>query len=155
LKFCTRLFESVLGGQIESGFCPSSTELDGPGSLLLRSAHCHFLQCGKATYCCRGCSKETSTGKCAHNYISQRFCICFLNLKCLPHALQTWQRILSRTSIRPLQTNRISSSRLFRTTGISFSTFGSRSKNCCRLCQMKTPASTMMIRDKRRIRRSE
>src|SRR5882672_11970844 len=37
LKFCTRLFESVLGGQMESGFCPSSSGLDGPGSLLLRS----------------------------------------------------------------------------------------------------------------------
>src|SRR6266436_1103923 len=40
LKFWTRLFESVLGGQIESGFCPSSAGLDGPGSLLLRSAPC-------------------------------------------------------------------------------------------------------------------
>src|ERR1700730_18611722 len=37
LKFCTRLFESALGGQIESGFCPSNVGLDGPGSLLLRS----------------------------------------------------------------------------------------------------------------------
>src|SRR6266481_9219051 len=38
LKFCTRLFESVLGGQIESGFCPSNVGLDGPRSVLLRSA---------------------------------------------------------------------------------------------------------------------
>src|SRR5712671_7042972 len=38
LKFWTRLFESVGGGQMESGFCPSSAGLAGPGSLLLRSA---------------------------------------------------------------------------------------------------------------------
>src|SRR5436309_6001325 len=38
LKFWTRLLESVAGGHMESGFCPSSGEFDGPGSLLLRSA---------------------------------------------------------------------------------------------------------------------
>jgi hypothetical protein len=27
---------------------------------------CHFLQCGKAAYCCRGCSDETATSKFAH-----------------------------------------------------------------------------------------
>src|SRR3954462_3133307 len=38
LKFWTRLLESVSGGHIESGFCPSSVLLAGPGSVLLRSA---------------------------------------------------------------------------------------------------------------------
>src|SRR6267143_3792046 len=41
LKFWTRLFESVSGGHMESGFCPSSAGLDGPGSLLLRYAPCN------------------------------------------------------------------------------------------------------------------
>ena len=35
--FTAAVRESVLGGQIESGFCPSSIGLAGPGSLLLRS----------------------------------------------------------------------------------------------------------------------
>src|SRR4029453_18598981 len=35
LKFWTKLFESVGGGHMESGFWPSSIGLAGPGSLLL------------------------------------------------------------------------------------------------------------------------
>src|SRR5258706_13945355 len=38
LKFCTRLLESVAGGQAESAFCASSGGFPGPGSLLLLSA---------------------------------------------------------------------------------------------------------------------
>src|SRR6266404_670351 len=34
---------------------------------------CHFLQCGKAAYCGSGCSEETATSKCTHNYFSLRF----------------------------------------------------------------------------------
>src|SRR6266566_1565200 len=47
LKFCTKLLESVPGGQIESGFCASSGELTGPGSLLLRSAPTTFCNAVK------------------------------------------------------------------------------------------------------------
>src|SRR5437879_12874349 len=47
LKFWTRLLESVLGGQIESGFWPSSAGLAGPGSLLLRSAPTTFCNAAK------------------------------------------------------------------------------------------------------------
>src|SRR6266513_4640667 len=47
LKFWTRLLESVLGGQIESGFWPSSARLAGPGSLLLRSAPTTFCNAAK------------------------------------------------------------------------------------------------------------
>src|SRR3954447_15877341 len=47
LKFCTRLFESVPGGQMESSFWPSSPELAGPGSVLLRSAPTTFCNAAK------------------------------------------------------------------------------------------------------------
>ncbi len=53
--------------------------------------------------------------------------------------------MLSKTSIRPLQTKTTSSTRLWRATGTSFSTFGSRSKSWCRLRKMKTPASKNTI----------
>src|SRR5882724_400452 len=53
--------------------------------------------------------------------------------------------MVSRTSIKPPHTNVISSSRLCRTTGTSFSTLESRSKNWCRLRQMKTPANRKTI----------
>src|SRR3954454_23152860 len=35
LKFCTRLLESVGGGHMESGFCPSSSVFCGAGSVRL------------------------------------------------------------------------------------------------------------------------
>src|SRR4051812_40236928 len=38
LKVGTRLFDSVAGGQVDSAFCPSSTGLLGPGSVLPRPA---------------------------------------------------------------------------------------------------------------------
>src|SRR6266550_6763407 len=47
LKFCTRLLESVPGGQVESGFWPSRIGLAGPGSLLLRSAPAIFCNAAK------------------------------------------------------------------------------------------------------------
>src|SRR5438270_3874650 len=47
LKFLTRLFESVAGGQMESGFWPSSVGFAGPGSLLLRSAPTTFCNAAK------------------------------------------------------------------------------------------------------------
>src|SRR5205807_9488996 len=47
LKFWTRLFESVPGGHMESGFWPSSGGLPGPGSLLLRSAPAIFCNVAK------------------------------------------------------------------------------------------------------------
>jgi hypothetical protein len=49
--------------------------------------------------------------------------------------------MLSKTSIRPLHTKTSSSTRLWRATGTSFSTFGSGSKSWCRLRKTKTPAS--------------
>jgi hypothetical protein len=53
--------------------------------------------------------------------------------------------MLSKTSIRPLQTKTTSSTRLWRTTGTSFSTFGSPSKSWCRRRKIKTPASRKTI----------
>jgi hypothetical protein len=53
--------------------------------------------------------------------------------------------MLSKTSIRPLHTKTTSSTRLWRATGTSFSTFGSGSKSWCRLRKMKTPASKNTI----------
>src|SRR5882724_3761399 len=47
LKFWTRLLESVAGGQMESGFWPSSSGLAGPGSVLLRSAPATFCNAAK------------------------------------------------------------------------------------------------------------
>jgi hypothetical protein len=53
--------------------------------------------------------------------------------------------MLSKTSIRPLHTKTTSSTRLWRATGTSFSTFGSGSKSWCRLRKMKTPANKNTI----------
>jgi hypothetical protein len=57
------------------------------------------------------------------------------------HASQTWMRIKIRTVVNPAQTRRISSIRLWRTTGTSLSTFGSRSKSWCRRRKMRIPAN--------------
>src|ERR1700736_1322889 len=40
-----------------------------------------FLQCGKAADCGSGCSDETATSKCAHDYVSCGFRVCIGNLK--------------------------------------------------------------------------
>jgi len=53
--------------------------------------------------------------------------------------------MLSKTSVRPLQTKTTSSTRLWRTTGTSFSTFGSLSKSWWRRRKIKTPASRKTI----------
>src|SRR5438093_13126356 len=61
------------------------------------------------------------------------------------HALQNRKRMLRKTSIRPHQTKTTSSTRLWRTTGTSFSMFGSPSKSWCRRRKIKTPPSRKTI----------
>src|SRR6266566_9402780 len=58
LKFWTRLLESVLGGQIESGFWPSSAGLAGPGSVLLRSAPATFCNAAKLPIATAVCPRK-------------------------------------------------------------------------------------------------
>jgi hypothetical protein len=56
------------------------------------------------------------------------FELCFGGEIVRVYALHTWYKMPSRTSVSPIQTSRISSSRLCRATGTSFSMFRSRSK---------------------------
>jgi len=59
----------------------------------------------------------------------------------MDHASQTWMKMKISTVVNPAQTRRISSIRLWRTTGTSLSTFGSRSKSCCRRRKIRIPAN--------------
>ena len=145
MKFRTRLLESVAGGHVESGFWASSAGLAGPGSLLLRSAPTTF--CNAATLPTAAAAVPMKLRR-VNSLIRISFRALRLSWRsqnCSRHARHTWYKMAIRTSIRPFQTNRISSRRLCRTTGTSFSTFGSRSKNRCRLRKMRIPPSRKMI----------
>jgi hypothetical protein len=67
--------------------------------------------------------------------------IAISTLSRMDHASQTWMRMKISTIVNPAQTRRISSMRLWRTTGTSLSTFGSRSKSWCRRRKMTIPAN--------------
>jgi len=64
---------------------------------------------------------------------------------CSRQALHTAHMMAIKTSVIPVQTNRMASSRLCLTTGTSFSTSGSRSKSWCRLRKTAAPTRRNII----------